>query len=368
MSSGCGLRAVAAGIVAALASQAGVAAAADPKPPSDGKTVSEVVVTASKTVSELVVTAPLKCPGIERVSSTAEGPNVVSTYPENGQTVRPGLVLVRITFDAQVACAGGPSDDPPLPNPCPGPVQQMVLSFDRRTVRTICRLDPDRRYGAWLSRTPQNSFLSLAGQQARPFRLEFASSLEAPVTTVCEAVAQDAFTAREIEVRRKLDCGDPPDEAAARVAADVRRLDELARHARELALAEAALRAEAERVRLEARELEEAQTLARADYAKALRQKRADYDRAMSQARRAALDGSDLQSAAPDLTPPSRTAGRFDPRALVPSAVHSAPKPSDWGPAPPPDVALAGWSISYIIDGHRFVCGRRESAVICQRS
>jgi len=370
---------VAAGTLAAFVSQDGLAAPSDPIPPSDGKTVSEVivsapktvselVVTASKTVSELVVTAPLKCRGHEKVNSAAERPNVVSTYPENGQMVRPGLVMVRITFDAQVACAGGPSDDPPLPNPCPGAVQKMVLSYDRRTVRTICRLDPDRRYGAWLSRTPQNSFLSLAGLQARPFRLEFASSLEAPVTTVCEAVAQDAFTAREIETRRKLDCGDPPDEAAARIAADVRRQDELARHALELARAQAEVRAEAQRVRLEARELEEAQTLARADYAKALRQKRADYDLAMSQTRRAALDKPDSQSAGPDITPPSRAGGSLDPRALAASAVHAAPKPSNWGPAPPPDVALADWSISYIIDGYRFVCGRQESVVTCRRS
>jgi len=245
----------------------------------------------------------------------------------------------------------------------------MVLGYDRRTVGAICRLDPDRRYGAWLSRTPQNSFLSLAGLQARAFRLEFASSLEPPITTVCEAVAQDSFTAREVEARRKLDCAGPPGEAAARVAADVRRQDELARYALELARAEAEFRAEAQRVRLEARELEEAQTFARADYAKALSQKRADYDRAMSQTRRAALDGSDLQSAAPDLTPPSRTGERFDPLAPASTVVYAAPKPSNWGPGPPPpDVALADWSISYIIDGHRFVCGRRESVVTCRRS
>ncbi len=238
-------------------------------------------------------------------------------------------------------------------------------------MRTVCRLDPGANYGAWLSHTPQNSFLSLAGLRAQPFRLEFASTMEAPVTTVCEAVAQDAFTAREVELRRRLNCDAPPDKGAARVAADIRRLDELARHAAELARAEAAVRAEAERARLAARELAEARGLARADYAKALRQKRREYELAMSQARRAAFDKAGSENAGPDLAPPSRAGALLDPRTLAASAVHAPAKPTAWGPAPPPptpDVALAGWSISYIIDGARFICGRRDSEMICLRS
>jgi len=43
----------------------------------------------------------------------------------------------------------------------------MVLSYDRRTVRTVCRLDPDTRYGAWLSRLPENSFFSLRAFRPR---------------------------------------------------------------------------------------------------------------------------------------------------------------------------------------------------------
>jgi hypothetical protein len=189
-------------------------AAAQPPPASEvaatgGKTVSELVVTAEKTVSELIVTAPLKCLEPDRTGgSVARAPQVVSTFPQPGSTVRPGLVVLRVTFDLPMGCYGAFTDDPPLPNPCPWTVQRMQLSLDRRTVRTVCVVAPNARYAVWMNRqvSGADAFISLAGTRLRPYRVEFATSAGQSVTTVCDALTEDVETAREIEKRRKLDC------------------------------------------------------------------------------------------------------------------------------------------------------------------
>jgi hypothetical protein len=212
---GIAARCALAAVAGLLAVQPAPAAAAPQPPPvsevvvTGEKTVSELVVTAEKTVSELIVTAPIKCLEPDRAGgSVARTPQVVSTFPQPGSTVRPGLVVLRVTFDLPMGCYGGFTDDPPLPNPCPWTVQRMHLSLDRRTVRTVCVVAPNGRYAVWMNRqaTGADAFISLAGTRLRPYRVEFATSAGERVTTVCDALTEDAATLREIEKFRRLDC------------------------------------------------------------------------------------------------------------------------------------------------------------------
>ena len=201
-----GLRGVGGGVALALLPSLSLAAAA----PSPATTVSELTVTASKTVEELTVTAPKKCLKPLGNEWWTRGPKIVSTFPAKGAVVRPGVVVLRVTFDAPMACAGVFSNDPPFHNPCPGRLQHMLLSYDRLTVRTACVVEPNADYGAWISRDgEEQEFVSLRGAVSSQFELRFSTSAEAPVTTVCEALSQDEETAREIRKRRKLDCGQP---------------------------------------------------------------------------------------------------------------------------------------------------------------
>src|SRR5258706_10088053 len=89
------------GLGTALAIAAGaLPAGAAPKPaPADGATVSELIVTATKAVSELTVTAKIKCLQPDSSQYRTNRPKVVSSYPAKGAVVRPGLLVVRVTFD-----------------------------------------------------------------------------------------------------------------------------------------------------------------------------------------------------------------------------------------------------------------------------
>jgi hypothetical protein len=192
----------------------GQALAAPTPAPDPSATVSELTVTASKTVEELTVTAPKKC--LKPINGTwwTRGPKIVSTFPAKGEVVHPGVVVLRVTFDKPMACAGVFGDDPPFHNPCPGRIQNMLLSYDRLTVRTACVVEPNTLYGAWISRDGEDAdFISLTGAPSSQFELRFRTSSEAPVTTVCEALTEDEETAREIRKRRKLDCSAPQDGA-----------------------------------------------------------------------------------------------------------------------------------------------------------
>ena len=205
-------RALALGIAGLLWAAPQAGAAASPPAPTDAATVSELVVTATKTVAELTVTAPKKCLAPDKSPERAERPRVVSSYPAKGAVVRPGLLVVRVTFSLPMACDGAFTSASPLPDPCPGSPRQMLLSYDRRTIRTVCIVAAATRYGLQVSEDPTSgaSFMGLSGLPSFPYRLDFTTSAEPAVTTVCAALAEDADTARKMRELGKLDCESAP--------------------------------------------------------------------------------------------------------------------------------------------------------------
>ncbi|MBS0362744.1 MAG: hypothetical protein JSR98_15315 [Proteobacteria bacterium] len=195
------------GLAAACAAPA---LAAEPARAPAAPTVSELVVTATKMVSELTVTAKARCLP-PKSEERAERPKVVRSFPARGAVVRPGLLVVTVTFDRPMACEGRFDAAPPLPNPCPGDVQTMLLSYDRRTIRTACVVEPGREYGFTLGQDPTgDTFIGLTGLPAQPARITFSTSNDPAVSDVCEALAEDAETAGEMRRRGKACPGGGP--------------------------------------------------------------------------------------------------------------------------------------------------------------
>jgi len=179
--------------------------------PANPGAVEELVVTAPTTISELTVTATIKCLKPDAGGVASGRPRIVSIFPARGATVRPGLVVLRVSFDRPMACAGRFAAAPPLLNPCAQPVQQILLSFDRRTMRIPCAAEPGLRYGLGINRDLDGPvFLGLDGLPAEAYGFDFTASTEPAVATVCEALKEDVAGAREIARRRKLDCAPPP--------------------------------------------------------------------------------------------------------------------------------------------------------------
>jgi len=175
--------------------------------------VSGVTVSArrSTSVSELTVSVPL-CPPInEHPDADTKPPKLLSSYPGNGAVVRPGIVILRLTFDKPMSCIGLLDNRKGYPNPCPAPLQEPLFSRDRRTFLTVCVIEPDPysapAEGSRIS-TSANGFViagqtfglrldrftSLSGRPFKPSDFEFTVDVSArPVENLREAMAQDRF-------------------------------------------------------------------------------------------------------------------------------------------------------------------------------
>lgn len=175
-------------------------------------TVEELVVTAAKEISALTVTGKVACLAPERMGNPGERPKVVSTYPARGAVVRPGLLVLRVTFDRPMACAGRFGPGPAGRSPCPTGEQKLLFSYDHRTVRIACAAAPDAHYALAANRELEGDvFMGAAGLPAEALGLDFSTSAGPLVTSVCEALAQDAETDRQLaRAHRKLDCAAAP--------------------------------------------------------------------------------------------------------------------------------------------------------------
>jgi hypothetical protein len=307
-------------------------------------TVSELVVTASKTVDELVVTAPLTCQSprsSERVKGT---PRVISSFPAPGQVVRSGLVVMRLTFDKPMGCNGVIYGDASVAaDPCPKGNERLLLSVDRKTVRTVCFLAPSTRYVVW-----GVGFRTVEAIRSTPYKFEFSTSSDGDVLTGCDALMEDPDTARLITVRGPLDC-----RSVSPRAGDVQESQLMReRHLREQALLEAA------RAQAGARDLALAQEYAEADYRKDLAKHRASVARAAEADELRAQEDQSQQK----LTPPSRAGDALTATALIQSARRTSPK----SPVPAePGGSLDGWSERVTLQGHPFECRLIDGAVKC---
>lgn len=153
-------------------------------------TASDEVVNPPATVSELIVTPQPKC--LPAKSAPAPAPKVVSTFPREGQVVRPGSLVFRTTFDQPMACGGFLTALTSSADPCAAHEQAVAWNFDHKTVRTLCLTQPAQTYGVVVGGSCSLPFVSLDGQQAQPLAVRFTTSDGPAATSVSEALAEDA--------------------------------------------------------------------------------------------------------------------------------------------------------------------------------
>lgn len=155
-------------------------------------------------VQGVTVKPVAKCLGPrDRADRSIPPPVVESSYPAPGAVVRPGILVVRLTFNVAMSCNGIFLKRPPMDKPCDNPQRQVfMLSYDRKTLRMTCKVSPNRRYGFRLNTDPaydqfrpdvvsNANFISLAGSPLQPFELTFTTSAGPELTSVEAAEAED---------------------------------------------------------------------------------------------------------------------------------------------------------------------------------
>jgi hypothetical protein len=134
-------------------------------------------------------------------------PKLVSTFPEQNQTVRPGLIEVRFTFDLPMACVGGVEIKDGSRNPCTDlETEHWSQPWDRHSMRFKCQVEPGKRYILMINKAriaanhpPWPKFKGLGGKETQPFELTFWTSNDEPVRTQDEADEQDPLIAAMLE-------------------------------------------------------------------------------------------------------------------------------------------------------------------------
>lgn len=154
----------------------------------------------SVSLSGVEVNDPVRClPPRRPADKTVPAPKLVSTYPANGETVQPGYIVLRLTFDLPMACRGSVSTD--LLSGCvstalsPGvgiPTQVWRETYDRRTLLILCKLKPGTYYEMRFNRDKiWEHFQGLSGREPRASRFAFRTSDEPAVMTVAGLVDRD---------------------------------------------------------------------------------------------------------------------------------------------------------------------------------
>jgi hypothetical protein len=110
-------------------------------------------------------------------------PRVVSVMPAPGSVVRPGAMVLSVTFDRPMACKANLTQSP-FPIPCPGGGGAVVISPDRRTLTTVCEVEAGASYSM-----PLVDFIGDGGARSERYDLAFTTSAGPPVKDARQAMS-----------------------------------------------------------------------------------------------------------------------------------------------------------------------------------
>ncbi|WP_091739421.1 hypothetical protein [Phenylobacterium immobile] len=114
---------------------------------------------------------------------SGEAPKVVATYPAQDQTVAPGVLVLKVTFNQKMLLNG--FDYGPAPGGEPLEcVQTPRLLNDEKTFVLLCRAWPGKTYGVTLNASEKRGFANRGELRAQSATLTFTTLSGEPNRTV----------------------------------------------------------------------------------------------------------------------------------------------------------------------------------------
>jgi hypothetical protein len=126
-------------------------------------------------------------------------PAVVATYPAQGATVAPGVLVLKIVFDQHMtadAWSYSKLSDGEDPN-CLGTPRLLT---DEKTFVLLCTTDPGKAYGVGVNLIPGKAFVDRGGRRPPPVELRFKTSTAEPVNTLKAAMTAAALTDMDMPI------------------------------------------------------------------------------------------------------------------------------------------------------------------------
>jgi hypothetical protein len=114
-------------------------------------------------------------------------PNVTATYPAQDQTVAPGVLILKVSFDQQMSASAW--NYAPAPGTEPMDCVKMPrLLPDQKTFVLLCRVLSNKTYGVTFNAAREGGFANLGDNPAHTAALTFKVDSEYPITTVRQAM------------------------------------------------------------------------------------------------------------------------------------------------------------------------------------
>jgi len=124
------------------------------------------------------------------VTVSRDIPKVVSTYPAEGASIAPGILIIRITYDTRMqgqSWSYVTSRDGEYPECAASP----RLLDDHKSFALICRTLPKKNYALWFNHGDYQNFTSVGRRPAAAYELKFTTSDADPVWTLQDAIKAD---------------------------------------------------------------------------------------------------------------------------------------------------------------------------------
>ena len=121
-------------------------------------------------------------PCLDAKPTPGPAPKVVRVMPAPGSVVRPGPMVLSVTFDQPMACKANQTASP-FPIPCPGDGKAVLISPDQRTLTTVCMVEAGSAYSM-----PLVDFVGGGGTRSERYDLAFTTSSGPPVKDARQAL------------------------------------------------------------------------------------------------------------------------------------------------------------------------------------
>ena len=110
--------------------------------------------------------SPTRVRGLEVVAPAPTLPKVVSTFPEDGKSVAPGALILKVTFDQKMHPDGW--DFGKGAEAYPDCLARPRLEPDQKTFVLLCTVGAKSRFSITLNSSGQGGFENEAAQKATP--------------------------------------------------------------------------------------------------------------------------------------------------------------------------------------------------------
>ncbi|MCW5759924.1 MAG: hypothetical protein KIS90_09165 [Phenylobacterium sp.] len=137
-----------------------------------------------------------------RVSPLTPPPNLVASYPTEGEAVPPGVLILKLTFDQRMTATGF-DITAATGAEAPSCVKTPRLLNDGKTFVLLCTALPGRSYELAFNAQPdaEGGFQNLSERRARPVTLSFKTTAGEPIRSLEEAMRRQNLTRLEVPIQ-----------------------------------------------------------------------------------------------------------------------------------------------------------------------